>query len=334
MRSVLVALNLALIGMAAWLLWRWPEGQAKRFEDVEVVFILGGNRAPQQEYANQVYRGAMDASRDLGCRVRIRETGWTKDGALELLDSAVRLSQPDGICLIGFPRQEDFAPFVEAAFRKGIIVTSYSVAAPELIARFGGQGFGFVGEDLYAAGEHFARRTLEKWEIAAGSRVAVFGSVSTQGRGEIGQAAVDVYSEAGMVVDYLDLELARFSSTPQYVGDVAREYLAAHPEVRLMLVEATDIHFLVMALEELGVPPGRYLLAGLGLSANSLRDVERGYVGLLTNGSAYLHGYLPVLQICLTRKLGLGGMQVSGTAGYIDETNVAEARQILERLQP
>ena len=43
-------------------------------------------------------------------------------------------------------------PIIEDAVKNGIIVTSQNTTLPKMEAEYAGQGFGYVGQDLYGAG--------------------------------------------------------------------------------------------------------------------------------------------------------------------------------------
>lgn len=331
MKTILSVVCLLLAAVIA-LQYRQHTGNAPSpYADVRVCFILAGHKDPIQHYSNRVLQGALDAEADLGCKVEVRSTDWDRDMILAILDTAITIDLPDTICIPGFPRQDDLIPFVDEAFRKGIHVTSYSVPIPSLEAEYGNRGFGRVGGDGFYFGQLLATRMIEKYDLESGMRVLLVGSISEKGRGRVGEGGLDVFTEAGMSIDYIDLDLERQGDPPRYAKQVVEDYLRERDDFDAIFFEASSVNFLVDALEAAQVPPGRYVIGGIGVNADTLEDVKRGYVGLLASGDPYLSGYMPVLQACLTKRYKLGGMQIDSPVYFVDEENVEHYIELVER---
>jgi simple sugar transport system substrate-binding protein len=51
--------------------------------------------------------------------------------------------------------------------------------------------------------------------------------------------------------------------------------------------------------------------------------MQDGYLNLSIDQQPYLQGYLPILQICLTKKFGFSGLTVNTSGGFLDKDNLA-----------
>jgi simple sugar transport system substrate-binding protein len=45
-------------------------------------------------------------------------------------------------------------------------------------------------------------------------------------------------------------------------------------------------------------------------------------LNLVIDQQPFLQGYLPILQICLTKKYGFSGLDVNTAGGFVDKNNV------------
>jgi len=46
----------------------------------------------------------------------------------------------------------------------------------------------------------------------------------------------------------------------------------------------------------------------------------------------FLQGYLPILNICLTKRFGFAGMNVDTSGVFIDQTNVDAVAPLIEKM--
>jgi simple sugar transport system substrate-binding protein len=64
-------------------------------------------------------------------------------------------------------------------------------------------------------------------------------------------------------------------------------------------------------------------MAGFDLSAATVDAINSGYLQLIIDQQEWLQGYLPILQICLTKVYGFSGLYIDTGAGFVDKTNIA-----------
>jgi len=291
----------------------------KHFEDVHIVFFPGG--PPGCPFASVVYRGARAAEQDLGCKVDYVWSDWIPDKMVaQFKDSIAR--RPDGICIMGHPGPDAFAPLVDQAREKGILVTSQNTSLPPIEEKYKDQGFGYVGQELYASGVMLAKGAIKRAGLRRGDRCMVWGLISQETRGLRSKGAVDALKEAGMVVDYIEISDAinaeAAQGTPVFAG-----YVSKNPDVKLIVTDhggltATAETYMKGARRK----PGDIYIAGFDLSAATVDAIKKGYTGVVLDQQPYLQGYLPILQICLTKKYGFSGLHIDTGAALIDKSNI------------
>lgn len=326
MRMFLGTLCIVLASLLAWSWLRIPPSPQNRFAGVNIIFILGGE--PGQTFSDSVYQGIRTAEQDLGCQVTMAWTHWERERLLARLKAAIA-AKPDGICLMGFPGQEDMGPLVDEAVRSGIVVTSVNTEVAALEARYRREGFGFAGQEGFTAGQALAAKALTLFGIAAPARVLLVGSASVPGRGARAEGCLAALREAGIEPDYIDPPAVLASATPSSFAELFKKYLAEHQDVALVIQDAADIPSTAAILKSAGFAPGAVKLAGFDVSEDNLAAIESGYCGLLLDQQEFLEGYLPVLQVCLSRRLGFTGLHIETTGGFVDASNTALYRQLV-----
>ena len=62
-----------------------------------------------------------------------------------------------------------------------------------------------------------------------------------------------------------------------------------------------------------------------------MKAIKDGHLGFVLDQQEYLQGYLPVLNICLTKKFGFSGLNIDTSGGFIDKSNVEVIAPLVER---
>ncbi|MBN2322934.1 MAG: substrate-binding domain-containing protein [Spirochaetes bacterium] len=291
----------------------------QHFKDVHVVFFPGG--PPGCPFASVVYRGAKAAEQDLGCKVDYIFSDWIPDKMIaQFKDTVAR--RPDAICIMGHPGPDAFGPLVDEAIAKGIIVTSQNTSLPPIEDKYKDAGFGYVGQELYPSGVMLATGAIKRAGLKRGDKAMVWGLISQETRGLRSKGCVDALKEAGLRVDYLEISDAvnaeAAQGTPVFAG-----YVAKNPDVKLIITDhggltATAETYMKAARKR----PDDIFIAGFDLSAATVDAIKKGYVDVVLDQQPYLQGYLPVLQVCLTKKYGFAGLHIDTGAALIDKTNI------------
>ncbi|HSM56196.1 MAG TPA: substrate-binding domain-containing protein [Candidatus Sulfomarinibacteraceae bacterium] len=285
----------------------------------DIVFFPGG--PPGGPFATVVYNGALQAEADLGANVEYIWSDWNPEQMVTQLGEAIA-TNPDGIAIMGHPGDDAYGPLVEEAVEQGIIVTSQNTTLPELEARYASEGFGYVGAELYDAGYSLGAEAVSRFDLQEGERAMVWGLLAQAGRGQRTQGVIDALEEAGMEVDYLEIDDATNAEAaagiPTFVG-----YVSANPDVRLVV---TDHGALTATLEsyltsaDLG--PDDIYAAGFDLSPATVDAIRGGWTDLVIDQQQWLQGYLPILQICLTNNYLFTGLHINTGAGFAHADNI------------
>jgi len=73
--------------------------------------------------------------------------------------------------------------------------------------------------------------------------------------------------------------------------------------------------------EAASLSKGDVLFAGFDMSPNTAKAVKEGFQNLVIDQQPYLQGYLPILNICLTKKFGFSGLDINTAGAFVDASN-------------
>ena len=303
-------------------------GPGKWCKDVKITFFPGGPAGGV--FANNVYNGAKQAEADLGPTVTYVFSDWDPQKMIQQFQEAVA-TKPDGIAVMGHPGDDAFDPLIEDAVAQGVQVTSQNTELPKMMSKYLGGGFGYVGAVNYTAGYNLGKEAVARFGLKEGDRAMVWGLLSQPERGKRTQGVIDAFEEAGMVVDYLEIDSATnadpAAGVPTFTG-----YVSANPDVKIVVTDhggltATTETYLKAA----GKGADDLLAIGFDLSPATLEAIRSGWTDLVIDQQPWLQGYLPILQICLTQVYGFSGLMVDTGAGFADKNNVEFLAPFVEK---
>jgi len=196
------------------------------------------------------------------------------------------------------------------------------------------QGFGYVGQQLYASGQLLANGALARYasSLPSGSRALVWGWDWTTDptRGPRSEGANDALTAAGMTVDFLAISDAVNNDASTGTGDFGT-YYAAHPDVKLVVSDGGNLTAQAQTfLQSVGKGSGDIIWIGFDMSSSTAQLIQTGWVALVLDQQPYLQGYLPILQMCLTKRFKFAGLSIDTGSGLIDKTNVAPLLTLIE----
>jgi simple sugar transport system substrate-binding protein len=326
-RSKVLAILAAVLLLALAVATVAP-AQAKWASRVRIVFFPGGPQGGV--FAVNVYNGAKQAEADLGCRVDYVWSDWDPQKMIQQFREVVA-TRPDGICVMGHPGDEAFDPLIEDAVTKGIIVTSQNTELPKMEAKFGGNGFGYVGAENYPAGHALGVEAIRRMGLKRGDRAMVWGLLSQPTRGLRTKGAIDALKEAGLTVDYLEIDAAT-NKDPQAGIPTFAGYVSSHPDVKLIVTDHGAVTATAEAyLKAVGKRPGAINIAGFDVSPATIAAIRGGWTTLVIDQQPWLQGYLPILQICLAKVYGFSGLHINTGAGFVDKNNVEIIAPLAEK---
>ena len=295
-----------------------PAGD-KWCSNLHIVFFPGGPQGGV--FANNVYNGAKAAQADLGPKVDYVFSDWDPQKMIQQFKEAAA-TKPDGIAVMGHPGDESFDSIIQDAEKNGILVTSQNTTLPKMEAAYAANGFGYVGQDLYGAGFALGTEAIKRFGLKAGDKAMVWGLLSQPTRGERTKGAKEALEKAGLKVDYIEIDAATnkdpAAGTPTFVG-----YVSANPDVKLVVTDhgaltATAETYLKAA----GKKAGEINIAGFDLSPATVTAIKGGWTGLVIDQQPWLQGYLPILQLCLSKTYGFSGLHIDTGGGFADKNNI------------
>jgi len=305
-----------------------PAAGAKWCSNVNIVFFPGGPQGGV--FAVNVYNGAVQAQNDLGPKVNYVWSDWDPQKMIQQFRESAA-TKPDGIAVMGHPGDEAFDTLIDDAESKGIIVTSQNTELPKVQAKYGANGFGYVGASNYPAGHALGVQAVKVFNLKKGDRAMVWGLLSQPTRGERTKGVVDALKEAGLTVDYIEIDAAT-NKDPVAGAPTFSAYVSSHPDVKLVVTDHGGLTATAETyLKAAGKKAGDIAIAGFDLSPATIAAIKGGFTGLVIDQQEWLQGYLPILQICLTKVYGFSGLAINTGAGFVDKSNVDFVAPLAEK---
>ena len=273
--------------------------------------------------------GARAAAAHLGVKLVEQYSAWQPEKMISQFKEALAAS-PDGIVIMGHPGEGAFESLVEEAVSRGIIVTSGNNPLPTLQAKYQDKGFGYAGAELHAGG-YLTGQTMIKQGLKAGDKALVYGLFSQEGRRKSPQGIVDALGDAGLTVEKLDIS-PEVDTEASLCIPVLTAYLERNPDVKAIGTQHGNVTSnLMKVLQAAGKKPGEVICGGIDLSPATIEGIEKGYVSASFDQMLYLQGFLPVLQIVLTKKYGIPGLNINTGIGIATPQNIAELKTLIEQ---
>jgi simple sugar transport system substrate-binding protein len=273
-------------------------------------------------FANNVYNGFRQAELDLGPSVTYYFSNWDPNLLLQQIQQAVATGV-DGIATYGFAGEAATGPIVDQAFAQGIIFTTLNTSLPDSQAKYAPMGFGYVGAPNYDAGYALGTEAVARSGVQAGDKVFVWGLRGMGGdRGQRTVGVIDAFEEAGLNVIYQEIDAATSADpnagTATFVG-----IMGANPDIKIVVTDHGGLTSNVgVYAKAAGLEPGQVFFAGFDMSPNTAQAIQEGYQSLVIDQQPFLQGYLPILNICLTKKYGFSGLHINTAGAFVDASNV------------
>jgi len=305
-----------------------PAAEAGWCSGTNIVFFPGGT--PGGPFETVVYNGAVQAAADTGANVEYVWSDWDPAKMITQFSEAMA-TNPNGIAVMGHPGTEAFAPLVDEAESKGIIVTSMNVQLADLQAKYGGNGFGYAGALQYEAGFALGKEAFARSGLAAGDKAFVWGLLAQAGRGERTKGIVDALEEGGVEVIYQEIDDATnkdpAAGVPIFVG-----VMSANPDIKMIVTDHGNLTGTQQTyLESAGLGPDDVFAAGFDLSIATVEAIRGGWTDLVSDQQQFLQGYFGILQICLTHNYAFSGLQIDTGAGFAHKDNVELLAALVEQ---
>jgi len=289
--------------------------EKKHFEDVTIRFFAGGD--PGDAFASIVYKGAMDAQRDLGCRVDYIFSGWDIEKMMAQFREAIA-AKPDGIAMMGHAGDDALISLVAEAREAGILVTFQNVDVPKIRAKY---GVGYVGSNLDSQGYAVGEYAVNYLHLKEGDMALVFGAWGEPGRYIREEATARALEDAGLIVDRVKAK-PEWAANPELAIPTISGYVLSHPDLKLIVHSGgQSLGAVEMYMEAIGKKPREIYNIGFDLNPGVIDGFKKGYVQITADQQPYLQGYLPILNLALMKKYKMSALYIDTGAGIIDETN-------------
>lgn len=296
------------------------EPTAKWCSGVKIAAFPGGPQGGV--FANNVYNGFRQAEADLGPTVTYYFSDWDPNKMLQQIQQAVA-TKVDGIATYGFAGEAATGPIVDQAFAQGTVFTSLNTSLPDSQKKYAAQGFGYVGAPNYSAGFALASEAAKRANLKAGDEVFVWGLKGQGGdRGQRTVGVIEAFEKAGAKVIYQEIDAATNADpnagTATFVG-----VMGANPGIKVVVTDHGGLTSNVgVYAKAASLKPGQVYFAGFDMSPNTAQAVKEGYQNLVIDQQPFLQGYIPILNICLTKKYGFSGLDINTAGAFVDSTNV------------
>ncbi len=184
-------------------------------------------------------------------------------------------------------------------------------------------GFGYVGAPNYAAGLSLGAEAAKREGLKAGDKVFVWGLKGMGGdRAQRTVGVIDAFEKAGAKVIYQEIDAATNADpnagTSTFVG-----VMKANPDIKIVVTDHGGMTSNVgVYARAASLKPGQVYFAGFDMSPNTAQAIKAGYQNLVIDQQPFLQGYIPILNICLTKKFGFSGLDVNTAGAFVDSSNV------------
>jgi simple sugar transport system substrate-binding protein len=297
-------------------------------DGMKIVFFPGGTQGGGFETV--VYNGAKAAQAAFGPDVTYQWSDWDPQKMITQFQEAVATG-PDGIAVMGHPGDDAFDPLIDDAESEGILVTAMNTELPSAESAHATEGFGYVGAVLHDAGAALANEAIARGNLQAGDRAFVWGLKSQPGRGERTQGILDALDEAGMTVDYLEIDDAT-NADPAAGVSTFTGYVSSHADVKAIFIDHGNLTSTIPTyMQAANLGPDDLYAAGFDLSPATVQGVQDGFVDLVIDQQQYLQGFLAVAQLCLSHEYGFSGLFVNTGGGFVDKSNIDVIAPLVEQ---
>jgi simple sugar transport system substrate-binding protein len=320
-----IAVSLMLLTLSIPVFAQIPELEKQGWcEGVKIRFFAGG--AEGDAFAGIVYRGALAAERDLGADVDVVFSGWNSEKMIQALREAVA-QEPTGIAMMGHPGGDAIMPLAAEAAEKGIIMMYQNVDVPDVRAAYGG---GYVGAQLGPQGVALGQEAVRQFGLTTGDKAIVIVNKTQVERAQRELGVWDALEKAGVEIVHIQPPTnADWGADPNLAIPAITAAFAANPEVKLIVMPGGQMLGNTQTFfEAVGLTPGQVKSIGFDTNESIMKGFADGWIQLTSDQQPFLQGYLPVLSICQTAKLGLAPMSVDTGAGFIDGTNYQKVQDL------
>jgi simple sugar transport system substrate-binding protein len=300
-------------------------------EGVRIAAFPGGYEPGRGDrYSDAVYYGFRQAALDLGPTVTYYFSHWSPDEMVREFKRTID-EKVDGVVLIPYGFNAAADSLIHKAFAQGTIVISAAVELPDDERAYSSEGMGYVGAPLYDSGVAVASEMVKRAELKAGDTVLVWGQKAEGGEtGPYLGGINDTLKKVGVRVAFLAVDPSAYRGDVGPSAEAFSDAMGANPGIKAVFIEQGFLteNFALIARD---LKRGQAYMVGSELSGKALTAVKDGYLNLIVDEQPYLNGYLPILNICLTKKFGFSGLHVNRGVIFVDSSNIDAVAPLVEQ---
>ena len=294
-----------------------PAAQAgnKWASSIKIRFFAGGDAG--DAFASIVYKGAQAVTADIGAAVEYVFSGWQPEKMTSQLRDAIA-AKPDGIAMMGHAGDDAIMPLAEAASKAGILMMYQNVDVPKVRAKFGG---GYVGSDLTPQGRALGAEAIRQLGLKKGDKAIVFGAWDQPGRYLREEGTAKYLEEQGLVVNRITGK-PEWASDPNLLIPSLSAAVLKDPETKMVVYSGGQQLGAVPAyMDAIKKKAGEIINIGFDTSPAVIDGFKKGFVQLTSDQQPFLQGYMPILNLALSKMYGLGALNIDTGAGFVDAKN-------------
>ena len=305
-----------LKGLAIAALFSTVSGAALAQEPLDIVFTV--HSGASNTFWQAVQKGYEDACGKIGatCQMVYVQTDGSVQEQVANMEAALARS-PDAL-ITSIVDNTAFDDVIQRARDAGIIVIASNV--DDLEGAAGNARQAFIGQGFVPAGYSLAQA---QWaNMPAEGPLHVLVGVSGPGQNWSEQRALGVTNyldemiaanpDRGITYEKIDsgLDLA-------VVSDRVGAYLAANPQTSAYFDTGFWHAGVARVLRDRGIPAGQVLLGGFDLVPVVLDEMKLGYIQVQVDQQPYMQGFMPVMQIYLSKTVGLAPADIDTGQGIV-----------------
>jgi simple sugar transport system substrate-binding protein len=303
---------------------------AQDAEPLDIVFTV--HSAVANTFWQTVQKGFEDACAriEANCQMVYVQTDSSVPEQVANIDAALARS-PDAI-ITSIVDNNAYDDVIQRAVDAGVVVIASNV--DDLEGAAGNARAAFVGQGFVPAGRSLSTAIAEQFPAEGPIRVAV--GVSAPGQNWSEQRAqgiiegLEAWAAANADRDFA-YERIDSGTDLAIVSDRVGAYLAANPGTTAYLDTGFWHAGVARVLADRGVPPGQVLLGGFDLVPEVLDQMKAGYVQVQVDQQPYMQGFLPVMEVYLSKAFGLAPADVDTGQGLVTPDQVDDIMALSEQ---
>jgi len=296
-------------------------------EPLDIVFTH--HSSASNTFWQAVQKGFDDACGKIAanCQMIFTQTEGSVQEQLANMEAALA-RQPDAI-LTSIVDNTALDEIIQRARDAGVIVIGVNV--DDLEGAAGNARQAFIGQGFLPAGYSLGK--AQSANFPAEGPIKVLVGVSAPGQNWSEQRAQGVIN---FLEDFKaanpDREIAweRIDSGTDLatVGDRVGAYLGANPDTTAYFDTGFWHAAVARVLADRGVEPGKVLLGGFDLVPEVVEQMQSGYVQVQVDQQPYMQGFMPVMQVYLSKTIGLAPADIDTGQGIVTQEMAASIMEL------